>query len=68
MTRDLLTERDLGDAAYADARHFLRDDELVELVTLVGYYSTLALLMRVFRVDAPHQQGQSPDRTCDVER
>jgi hypothetical protein len=33
-----------------------------ELLTLVGYYATLALQLRVFRVPAP--DGTAPDGTA----
>jgi 4-carboxymuconolactone decarboxylase len=55
VTRHLLIDHDLDDEAFTAARQALRDEELVELTTLVGYYSTLSLLMRVFRVEAPDQ-------------
>jgi 4-carboxymuconolactone decarboxylase len=43
---------DLDDAQYAVAVAVLGERALVELTTLVGYYATLALQLRVFRVDA----------------
>ena len=42
---------DLGDEQYAAAVAVLGEQALVELSTLVGYYATLALQMRIFRVD-----------------
>ncbi len=44
---------DLDDAAYAAAVAALGADGLFELLTLVGYYATLALQLRVFRVPTP---------------
>jgi len=44
---------DLDDEQYAAALASLGAEGLVELSTLVGYYSTLALQMRIFRVPAP---------------
>jgi 4-carboxymuconolactone decarboxylase len=44
---------DLDDSAYAAAVQQLGDVGLFELLTLVGYYATLALQLRVFRVSAP---------------
>ena len=35
----------------------LGDQALVELTALVGYYATLALQLRVFRVGAPGRSG-----------
>lgn len=47
---------DLGDEEYAEAVAVLGADGVFELTTLVGYYATLALQLRVFRVGAPHRQ------------
>jgi 4-carboxymuconolactone decarboxylase len=47
----LLRDRDLDDDAYRRAREHLSEAVLFELTTLVGYYATLALVMRVFRAD-----------------
>ncbi len=44
---------DLDDEQYADAVAQLGEAALFELTTLVGYYATLALQLRVFRVAAP---------------
>jgi 4-carboxymuconolactone decarboxylase len=44
---------DLDDEQYAAALAALGTEGLVELSTLVGYYATLALQMRIFRVSAP---------------
>ncbi|MFG1702813.1 carboxymuconolactone decarboxylase family protein [Nonomuraea sp. M3C6] len=46
VTRGLLTKGDLDDEEYAT----LDKEQLFELTTLVGYYTTLALQLRVFRV------------------
>ncbi|HEY9392307.1 MAG TPA: carboxymuconolactone decarboxylase family protein [Mycobacteriales bacterium] len=50
-TRELVTRADLDEAAYARAVEALGEAKLFELTTLVGYYSLLALQMRVFGVD-----------------
>jgi 4-carboxymuconolactone decarboxylase len=44
---------DLTDEEFAVARDALGLPVLFELTTLVGYYATLALQLRVFRVEAP---------------
>jgi 4-carboxymuconolactone decarboxylase len=49
----LLTRGDLEDAEYREAVEHLGPAGLFELLTLVGYYATLALQLRVFRVPAP---------------
>jgi 4-carboxymuconolactone decarboxylase len=55
--RALVAPADLDDAQYAVAVAVLGERALVELSTLVGYYATLALQLRIFRVDAQ----QPPD-------
>ena len=52
-TSTLLQDGDLDDDAYAQARAALGLSQLFELTTLVGYYATLALQLRVFRVPTP---------------
>jgi 4-carboxymuconolactone decarboxylase len=49
----LVRSADLDDAQYADAAAELGTAALFELTTLVGYYATLALQLRVFRVSDP---------------
>jgi len=46
-----LVKGDIDDALWRDLRATLDESTLFELSTLVGYYSTLALQLRVFRVD-----------------
>jgi 4-carboxymuconolactone decarboxylase len=50
-TRHLLRHYDLDDAAYRAAEDTLGADKLFELTTLVGYYSVLAMQLRVFQGD-----------------
>ena len=49
---------DLDDAEYREAVDHLGTAGLFELLTLVGYYATLALQLRVFRVPAPDGSAQ----------
>jgi 4-carboxymuconolactone decarboxylase len=56
--RALLERGDLDDAEYLTAVEHLGTGGLFELLTLVGYYATLALQLRVFRVPAP--DGTAP--------
>jgi 4-carboxymuconolactone decarboxylase len=49
----LAAASDLDDDAYARAVDVLGRPQLFELLTLVGYYATLALQLRVFRVPTP---------------
>ena len=53
VVRALLDTSDLTDEEYAAGRAAIGEQGLVELTTLVGYYATLALQLRVFRVGAP---------------
>jgi 4-carboxymuconolactone decarboxylase len=52
-TRHLLESGDLDDAGYRQTVATLGAEGVFELTTLVGYYATLALQLRVFRVAAP---------------
>lgn len=49
----LAARSDLNDAEFRSARDDLGLPAVFELLTLVGYYSTLALQLRVFRVETP---------------
>jgi len=51
--RSLVEHGDLDDEEYRHAVDGLGHAALFELLTLVGYYATLALQLRVFRVHAP---------------
>jgi 4-carboxymuconolactone decarboxylase len=51
----LAAHGDLDDTEYREAEDHLGPDGLFELLTLVGYYATLALQLRVFRVPGPEE-------------
>ena len=51
--RHLLDSGDLDEPAYAALLDALGERGIFELTTLVGYYRTLALQLRVFRVPLP---------------
>ena len=51
----LAARGDLDDTEYREAEDHLGPDGLFELLTLVGYYATLALQLRVFRVPGPEE-------------
>jgi 4-carboxymuconolactone decarboxylase len=53
----LAARGDLDDAEYAAARDGLGLPVLFELTTLIGYYATLALQLRVFRVGVPEHDS-----------
>lgn len=52
-TAALVSAGDLDDTGYDEAVALLGERGLFELLTLVGYYATLALQLRVFRVPPP---------------
>ncbi len=54
VVRALTGPADLDDALYAEAVTTLGERALVELSALVGYYATLALQLRIFRVGPDH--------------
>ncbi|MEY4633005.1 MAG: hypothetical protein RLZ18_377, partial [Actinomycetota bacterium] len=49
-SRALLEDGDLSDVAYADAVNILGEAGVIELSTVIGYYSLVALQLRLFRV------------------
>jgi 4-carboxymuconolactone decarboxylase len=51
--RALAADRDLTAPMFAEATASLGRSAVVELVSLIGYYSALALQLRVFRVGLP---------------
>jgi len=53
VVRALTGPADLDDQEYDTAVAVLGEQALVELSALVGYYATLALQLRIFRVPAP---------------
>jgi 4-carboxymuconolactone decarboxylase len=62
--RALVQDGDLDDGQYAEAVAALGEAGVFELTTLVGYYATLALQLRVFRVGGPEAgapEASAPD-------
>lgn len=53
VVRALLRRSDLSDDEWSQAREWLSETELFELTMVVGYYTTLALLLRTQRIGAP---------------
>ena len=53
VVRALVGPADLDDEQYSAAVAVLGEQALVELSALVGYYATLALQLRIFRVPTP---------------
>jgi len=56
--RQMVVDGDLSDPVYTEAVATLGRAAVVELVALVGYYSALALQMRVFRVGLPEGEPE----------
>jgi 4-carboxymuconolactone decarboxylase len=53
LVRAMVQRQDLDDAEYAAGVEALGERAVFELSTLVGYYATLALQLRIFRVGVP---------------
>lgn len=62
VARGLAERHDLNDAEYREATAALGERALIELVTLVGFYASLALSLGVFRVRAPTLDNPSKGR------
>ncbi len=60
VTSELLAGGDMPDGLYRAAEETLGRAGLVELCALVGYYLTLAMIMRTFQVGAPSDR-EAPD-------
>jgi 4-carboxymuconolactone decarboxylase len=59
--RALVTWRDLDDRTYDELIGHLGERGLFELTTLVGYYSTIALQLKMFGVEGPTTASGSSD-------
>jgi|HubBroStandDraft_6_1064221.scaffolds.fasta_scaffold1086543_1 4-carboxymuconolactone decarboxylase len=55
----VLRDGDVDDRTYADVVSIIGNRAVFELTTLVGYYATLALQLRVFRVGIPAERETS---------
>jgi len=53
VVRALLADGDVADPLFQRAVSLIGNQAVVELTSLVGYYATLALQLRVFRVGLP---------------
>lgn len=61
-----LLDGDLNDCAWYAAEELLGQRTVFELLTLVGYYSTLALQLRVFRVDSDGTKASRATKAAPV--
>ena len=50
---ELVTERRVGDTAYAEAVALIGEEQIVELVNACGYYIALAAMLNAFAVHPP---------------
>jgi RimJ/RimL family protein N-acetyltransferase len=57
----IVTRGDLGDAEFDETLAAIGPAALVELTTLIGYYTMLATQLRVFRVGAPDAEPRAFD-------
>jgi 4-carboxymuconolactone decarboxylase len=55
----VLRNGDVDERTYADVVSIIGNRAVFELTTLVGYYATLALQLRVFRVGTPAERESS---------
>lgn len=62
-----LLDGDLNESAWEEAEELIGKRAVFELATLVGYYSTLALQLRVFRVES-QEAADSPSFEADISR
>jgi 4-carboxymuconolactone decarboxylase len=62
LTRALLRRQPIDDAMFASARSSLGEGGVVEVVSLVGYYSLLAQLLEVFELGLPDGVTPTFDR------
>ena len=62
VARQLLNDRRVDDRTYADAEALLGEVGMVELVTLIGYYCLISMLLNLFEVPLPRgEQCAWPD-------
>lgn len=53
LTLELQIDRALSDATYARAVEMLGEQTVLDLVTIIGFYTMLAIVLAAFRVDIP---------------
>ena len=62
VTSQLLTNRRVDDATFAEGEHVLGETGMVELGALVGYYCLISMVLNLFDVPlAPGEQPAWPD-------
>lgn len=59
FSTEMLQNHEVDDATYAAALELLGDEQLLDLIGLLGYYSMLAMIMRTFDIPVP---GEPPLR------
>jgi 4-carboxymuconolactone decarboxylase len=63
LVTDLIDDRRVGDATFESASRLLGDTGVVELVALIGYYTTLAMTMNAARTPIPVDYERLPRRS-----
>ena len=58
FSRELLSQRRVSTATYRAARERFGENGLMELVTLLGYYTLVSMTLNTFEVPLP--EGQEP--------
>jgi len=58
MVRELIDTRNLSDATYNRARDMFGIDLVMEVVTVAGFYTLVAMMLKAF--DAPVPGGARP--------
>jgi hypothetical protein len=53
MTSELLESRTLGDGRYARAVEALGEAPVVELISLIAFYTAIAIVLVSYQVEAP---------------
>ena len=54
LTMELCENRSLGDETYARAVELFGEQTVLELVTIIGFYTMVAVVLVSFRVDIPN--------------
>ena len=58
--RELLDEKQVSDAVYSETKEFIGLEQVVELVSLIGYFGLLAMQLNTFRISPDPRDGEPP--------
>ncbi len=62
LVRELVDTRRLGDDSFARGQREFGEDGMVELVTLIGFYHAVSVVITAFDVEAPEGDPEPLDR------